>query len=59
MKDINITEQLKDKGINSTLLLETFQDIPKAFFYQKTYTPIFAKMSELKKPSKKQNLELL
>jgi hypothetical protein len=32
MKDINITEQLKDKGISNTLLLKAIQDIPKAFF---------------------------
>lgn len=41
MKDINIIEQLKDRGISNTLLLEAFQNIPKAFFLSETLHPNF------------------
>ena len=41
MKDISIEEQLKDKGIHNTLLLEAFQDIPEAFFLSENLHPYF------------------
>jgi len=41
MKDISIEEQLKDKGISNTLLLEAFQDIPEAFFLSENLHPYF------------------
>jgi protein-L-isoaspartate(D-aspartate) O-methyltransferase len=41
MKDISIEEQLKDKGISNTLLLEAFQDIPEAFFLSESLHPYF------------------
>lgn len=39
MKDISIEEQLKDKGISNTLLLEAFQDIPEALFLSENLHP--------------------
>jgi protein-L-isoaspartate(D-aspartate) O-methyltransferase len=41
MKDISIIEQLKDRGISNKLLLEAFQNIPKAFFLSETLPPYF------------------
>lgn len=41
MKDTSIEEQLKDKGISNTLLLEAFQDIPEAFFLSENLHPYF------------------
>ena len=41
MKDISIEEQLKDKGISNTLLLEAFQNIPEAFFLSENLHPYF------------------
>ncbi|WNH07796.1 erythromycin esterase family protein [Thalassobellus suaedae] len=41
MKDISIKEQLKDKGISNTLLLEAFQNVPEAFFLSENLHPYF------------------
>ena len=41
MKDISIEEQLKDKGIRNSLLIEAFSDIPEAFFLSENLHPYF------------------
>ncbi|REE07679.1 protein-L-isoaspartate(D-aspartate) O-methyltransferase [Winogradskyella pacifica] len=41
MKEISIEEQLKDKGIRNSLLIEAFQDIPEAFFLSENLHPYF------------------
>ena len=41
MKEISITDQLKDKGIRNSLLIEAFQDIPEAFFLSENLHPYF------------------
>ena len=41
MKTVSIKEQLEDKGITSTLLLNAFQDIPEAFLLSETLHPYF------------------
>lgn len=41
MKEISIEEQLKDKGIRNSLLIEAFQDIPEAFFLSEHLHPYF------------------
>lgn len=41
MKDLSFETQLKDKGISNMLLLEAFQNIPKAFFLSENLHPYF------------------
>lgn len=41
MKYISIKEQLKDKGISNTLLLEAFKNIPEAFYLSESLHPYF------------------
>ena len=53
MKGINIEEQLKDKGISNTLLLEAFQDIPEAFFLSENLHPYFYEDVRIEKPIEK------